>query len=828
MKGKFIAYNNLMRINEHLTDKNNFVTYAVSTTGLDNDEFSEHLPTRVVMQEYVYDKETLTYKKGVCFDKQVECSPEALQYALNNASEYDVFANAGIDVADYVNSTNVLSVGDFINQYNTFIKGLVYNTLFIANNDKHCDRYLGKLDCENEKLIKIQDHFQVLNQIEVTREFFAEKGIYLQAYQNKLENLDYYIKNGEIDLEKSGVIVGTDNRVKAISDFIIHYGREKNLLEKEEVTHYYEEQQEKTEYFVEKGKESYKNSSVNEKLNFLIEKGFVNESMADRNTDCTLNRTYDVLENKTDFKGIIFMQSATTGFKAMNEPIQFSAIAMQFDGADRSFKGKTVMSFDICCSSRAFNKMITEKENNKFDALAYTGIDEDKYRHNISSIKEGAKLYSAEESILEISKFLNDYEGYLIVTNSDITMKSLGKIGNIPFENFEILDFSDISKQYIYETSINGKENALINLDKADGKNFSLETFANEKGLDITNTLNKCMAMAMLLDNIRVKHLESVYGHAEVKAEIKYEHKEKPENITNSQPVTNQPTVNSISETKRSMSEPITQGAEYYDMLNDIYSDELGIDTKTSNNEPEISNASPIEENITVSNEFLESVVNDVSNSEKHLIESNKLDDVEFDIKPDEEIPFIPDIETETKVNESAKPKIEESIEKSVEEPTVKQETVSEPIIHSLSSDLDNSIASLINAINMQSQGISAILLQLQEENRLLREQNATLLNSLTVQVNKSQPSSQEQKAIKIENKSDLSNLKERLHNISTELNAYAEDLKIIDDEGTKSIRKQLRIAQGCSSKSVTMLDAYKQMQNIKGSSYNQVEKVDD
>lgn len=120
MKGKFYAPAELMQLDETLKEHQPYAALVVSTTGLDNSEFSEHSPTRVCMKQYEWDEPTKFYRESINFDKMVQAPQEAVLAALKEAEKengYDVFKNGGIDKEAYVKGEGVLSVDDFKKEF---------------------------------------------------------------------------------------------------------------------------------------------------------------------------------------------------------------------------------------------------------------------------------------------------------------------------------------------------------------------------------------------------------------------------------------------------------------------------------------------------------------------------------------------------------------------------------------------------------------------------------------------------------------------------------------------------------------------------------------
>lgn len=174
MKGKFRANSEILQ--NTLKASEPYAVITVSTTGLDNAEFDRHEAVRVCVQEFVWSDTIKQYEEGLSFDRMVKCSEEALQKAIEGADKYDVFVNGGIDREAYIRGESVSEKTEFAEAFTDFMKGLQSETLFIANNAEHVNRYLEKAGC-NEPLLDKLKQGKLLDQTHLTKDYFTEKGV---------------------------------------------------------------------------------------------------------------------------------------------------------------------------------------------------------------------------------------------------------------------------------------------------------------------------------------------------------------------------------------------------------------------------------------------------------------------------------------------------------------------------------------------------------------------------------------------------------------------------------------------------------------------------
>lgn len=528
---------NLLRLSVALQEQKPYMVLSVCSTGVNNSDFQGNQPTRVFIQEYVYSTERQEYLKGMTFDKMVKCSPEALDYALKNKS-VDVFANGGINKDDYINGKNVMEVSDFKTAFSAFLEGAAEGTLFIANGSAFCNAMLASIDCsdEFEELIKNQ---QVLDQRALTTAYFTQHTISPQ--KTTLEALNDVLHNYKVGHTEK--ICGADKRVRVIADFVDRYGVEQGFLvpDNENSTRITSTIFQDMQAL---GRKKYLNADLNAKFDMLINnpKQALSAEVLEREHDCDLNRLYDIIEGKNDnVKGVVFFQVGTTGFKADNMPIQFSAVLCELR------EGRLVATkqqyFDIRTEQRAIQKALDFKNKGEFDAFAYTGIDIDAYfegyQTDPSGVKSSKPQKDKDSAANTINRFFEKYppSEYPLITNGrgrdgqSFSQTALASMANVSILNAPYIDFTQIIKEYSYVAHYDSNYPSNVLLNEAKGiTNFSLAEVgqhqAELKGKPVEevfvencHSLKKCRFVVDMLNQICKQHNEMLHGAPEQTAE---------------------------------------------------------------------------------------------------------------------------------------------------------------------------------------------------------------------------------------------------------------------------------------------------------------------
>lgn len=494
MKGKFIAHTNLMQIEVTLKEHQPYSALVVSTTGLDNVGFSDHSPTRVVLQEYEYDEELKSYKPTIRFDKMVKAPQSAIDKAIENASNYDVFESGGIDRDKYIAGENVLSVEDFQREFTSVVSALKEDgSILIINGDrKFAENYLGKIGCA-DCIVSLADNGKVVEQTRMTQEYFEKVGI--ASKSAKLEDLrNTVLKDGE----PQGKIIGGDNRIKVINSFITKFGRDEQLLANE-----WQEQQREVDNAVredmsKKGKEKYKNGDLDEKFRTLVEQGALNPDniLQGKSEFHKLIDTIDGKDNAKGNKGVIIMHAASTGFeygkppKSTGFPIQYTALVFKrgADGKLDMTQKPSGVSFNIEAPSKSLQNAIKNINDPKrpYDTFKETGIDLDEY-------KAKKNVASADEAIARVDKLFKKYpiEDYAIIaiggtkgSDYSFTQTCMSNLGNFAMCETDYIDFAQVIKDYSYLAHTDDKypQNILFDEFAFEGKTFSIRDVAEARG----------------------------------------------------------------------------------------------------------------------------------------------------------------------------------------------------------------------------------------------------------------------------------------------------------------------------------------------------------
>lgn len=563
MKGKFDVDPSLLSLDETLKAHNPYMVITVSSTGLNGhlNDFADHRPTRVFIQEYVYNNETKEYTEGLTFDRMVKCSPESLRQAIMNEASYDVFKQGGINKDAYIQGVGVEEVDTFKKDFEDFLSSHAENTKFIINNTSFCVDMLDKIGCADELKKQIQEH-NVLDQPTLTKSYFAEHNINMQT---TLENLNNFINL----TNDSSKIEGIDKRAKVISDFIQRRGREKGLLASE-----IDVENNKTELtyindIANSGRQNYRNADVEKKLQILEKQGNLSVDVLKRDFKCDINAVFDILEGKNNVKGVVIIQCATTGFSAGDAPIQISAIKCDLDNG--RLKPVKAISFDMECDSRSLRQAVKCKEaigKEHFDAFEFTGINYEAYKNGFSTDKNGninkdVKLLTEDQAINRIKKFFSeiDLNEYPVITNGgagraypnqSYAQMALSHLGNFAVNNVPYIDFSKAVMEYSFVSHFDKKypKNILLDEDKWEGETFSLIDIAKYRNQDIKHTSLKCAFMGNLLNDIASQHIEMLNEQ---------EHNVNLENSQPSQPISNVSQVETAKPSPMASAAPISR-----------------------------------------------------------------------------------------------------------------------------------------------------------------------------------------------------------------------------------------------------------------------------
>lgn len=504
MKGRFFAPVNLMQIEETIKMQKPYAGLVVSTTGLDSNEFLEHSPTRVVLTQYEYDEELKAYKTGLSFDFLVQAPQSAIDKAIDNVDNYDVFSNEGIDREAYLRGENVLSIPEFQDKFNEALTALQQdNTLLIANNISHVTHYLEKIGSA-EKLTEMSENKTFIDQLRLTQEYFQkhdikessssletlrnslmdvpkgsfvkdadkikdfknlDKDAFLKAYPDVTEK-EYQITEKDL-ARREAKIIGGNNRINVMSAFITEYGREVGLLEAQWKTNYRESDIQYINDLSEKGKKKYQSGNLDDKLDILKEQGVLNyDDIMNGNSE--YHKLMQAVNDKSN-KGIIITHVATTGFEfgkkapqITGQPIAFAAVVCKREeNGEINFsikpKGREVF---ISAPTRSIAKAEQLASKGGYDTFKEAGIDIDQYKAGRIIRKSDAKeVVDSDTAVKRINDFFemhnpNDYPIVVMGgTNKNypdrsFTQTALQNLGNFAVCDAPFIDFSQATKDY--------------------------------------------------------------------------------------------------------------------------------------------------------------------------------------------------------------------------------------------------------------------------------------------------------------------------------------------------------------------------------------------
>lgn len=556
MKGKFFAPTNLMQLKETLEAHKPYAALVVSTTGLDNASFSEHAPTRICLSQFEYDGEINQYKETVTFDKLVQAPQAAIDEAIKNATSYDVFVNGGIDKEAYLKGENVLSAESFKEEFKTLMTALKQdNTTLILNGGlRHCEHYMEKIDCADD-IREIAEAGKALDQTRLTQEYFQESDISGNATLENLRNSmlhsptnsfandkekmtdfiklskDEFLKTYPYVSEKSynltakdkanreNKIIGGDNRIKVISNFITKYGRDEKVLEPEWEAYQRESAAAYVTGLSEKGKKNYKENNFSGKFSTLIASGKLNPDDIMQG-ESEFQKLMDTASGKNGKKGIVVIHAATTGFEAgsiprsTGFPIQFVAVAYE------SKDGKLDISRNKGCSIKIeapARSLIRAEENlkkpNGYNTFAEAGMSFEEY-------KAGKNVEPRDAAIKRINDFFKKYppEDYAIIaiggtkgTDKSFTQTCMQNLANFPMCEAPYIDFAQVIKEYSFLACHDDTypKNVLFDENKMNGKAFGLKDVAEANGInDIRGTAKKCIFVANLINKLEQQQIE--------------------------------------------------------------------------------------------------------------------------------------------------------------------------------------------------------------------------------------------------------------------------------------------------------------------------------
>ena len=515
MKGHFSMTPELSIIEDILNKKKDFVVFSVSTSGIDNTTYNKHLPIRAAAQHYVFNSSYGKYELQDTFDKLIACDKEIIDYSMTRLEKYNPFTSAKIDREKYLKGEGVLSQEEFKKEFYEYFEPFkVGKVPIITNNFKHSVTYLDKIGC-GELLTEKRKENEVADQTEASKEYVTsigrdEKKYYLGDIMNIME--------GKPENAPRPNVSGTVERCKIIADFVIYYGREKGFLIDERTAERNKQDIMDSENFKNEGKEKYRNSSLEEKLNTLISKKVIVPDMInDPSSDCALNHFYEMYSKKNGNKGFTVLMVATTGFDAGDVPIQVAIQPWNInDDGGCTFVSKGACVFNVQADSYSLKRAIEIKEGGGFDAFAYAGIKLEDY-------KLGKKVFSEEQAVSAIRNYFEDYSlnDYPLLVNGTSRNKkmslagaAISKISSLPICEAPFIDFTQVIKEYFY-AAYNDQEkysvNAMLPNKEVTPASFSLEAIVMANGSSSINGAKlRCGATAYLAGAIGKQYVNEI------------------------------------------------------------------------------------------------------------------------------------------------------------------------------------------------------------------------------------------------------------------------------------------------------------------------------
>ncbi len=477
-------------------------------------------PIRVCVKEFSYNWKTDRYEETIAFDKLVKCPENSLKFAVDHLHFNNVFERNGIDKDAYINGENVLDTDTFKKELSRFISAISENPnepLIISNDNYSISNIsaLEKINCA-DVLQNMNKAHRVLSITDLTKAHFNEKS------QNRGVNYNYTLDSVKQYLEKNGTVTIEANnkplpeaRIKTVCDFATYFGRYVHTFSSRESAEETMKKHEEIEGKIEGGKLKYRDSSLEEKLKTIMEMGQISPDMLNRDSDCDLNKLYDIYEGKGP-NGIVIMQVATTGTGNRATPIQFTAMALAVN--EGKFKPESYISFNIQCASK--NNLEYALQNKEYDTFAKAGINREDYL-------KGINVKPFEEATKVIDNFMKKYEDYAIVSSGSyfnnkkisFTQGAMKSICNFPWTSVPAIDFQNIEKQYAYRTHYSDKydKNVLFDESKWGTSTFRLEDLASYHNRNIIGTRAKCEFMCDMLSILAKQYMMLVKGelHAE-------------------------------------------------------------------------------------------------------------------------------------------------------------------------------------------------------------------------------------------------------------------------------------------------------------------------
>ena len=562
----------MIQLEEALVKKEPYAALVVSTTGLDRGNMVRQCATRVQLVQFEYDDELKQYDRSVTFNKLIAADLPMVNAAIATAENggYDVFASAGIDPVSYKAQIEnpdlfkkggipadqkVLTQAEFKQAFDYTMQGMERdNTTIIANGTDFAIKYLDKLGCA-DKLRAMQEQGKVIDQphlgaeylhkhgrddllsygtakLEAVRNFLTppsnavkqfdkpelagdfksmSKEDFLKAHKVSERTYDLKVKDVAFREAKATAM----ERVDIINQFITAVGREKEMLEPERMARVRENEKRRYDTASERGKQRYRNASVEAKLNTLKEIGKLDTDAVD-NGNSEYHKLMETVHGDNGNKGIAFVHIATSGLdnpkgNATGLPMQLVLHVFDINKDGSGLDGSTHKGKKITMKlpPEVVLKAEEEIKNGGFDVFKDAGV-------NINEIKNGGKNLVSEnvfvQTIDNLFKQFDPKEYPIVALSADsegkaFFQKSLESICTFDVINAPVIDFTKAMAEYTYLMSKNNEKNVLFGDNNV--KNLGIRDIAQCLNVDIsTGTSGKVAAMIQAVAELYQQNLE--------------------------------------------------------------------------------------------------------------------------------------------------------------------------------------------------------------------------------------------------------------------------------------------------------------------------------
>jgi hypothetical protein len=501
MKENFYLQKNLNQLKEQMEQHEPYAVMVVSTTGLEE----EDMPLRVQIKQYEYDENTKQYlhyndahfdtDKGMSFDSFIEVPKELIEQRTKEVAEggYDVFKKAGIDnVEAFQNGVPMdaitYSADVFKKAFENIVKSFEKdNTLLIVNGLTNAEKALEKIGCSFESF---KEREKIVDQVELSKEYVNKDGKQLSV---KLEDLaeileplprlaketfaDEKTKEDYSNMSKSDFLsahntvsertydtytrrtefVATE-RLRIMNKMVTSYGVEQGILPNsmEQMRRNNAEKQKQT--LSENGMRKYENANVKSKVDFFVQKGYINPDEI-RNRTGEFEKLGKALTRADASKpDICFFHVATTSREKENMPLRIQA---KVYGITSTSKGVTTVNLKK--SIAELDQIIPSMSSkvlgamNKDDKNVYSGFRDahlpiEEYMKGLDG--EGKPLPTIDEAVANISQFFNSEMlekcNIIVSGGQNFYKESLNQVSTLELCDKDFINLTQAIQEYAY------------------------------------------------------------------------------------------------------------------------------------------------------------------------------------------------------------------------------------------------------------------------------------------------------------------------------------------------------------------------------------------